>query len=251
MAFSNPKKKKKNRRRNKVSPINPHSIFPTQNAIESDEQHSIWHPKVNFKKHAEKPKLALLIMPFITRGKIIKKERISSHLRFSIGMASSDVGSTAAAAVAAASKVLVLSTATHLKGFLHTKPPFLFTVTTPEEAEERKSESLRREQIGNDDAAVMLTSKVRDDDNDDDDDEALLTNNTEDAAAAIRALPETRAATESMTKNTTEKRPKNKGGEKQFKNQNKKTFATRLAICGHEQQTGKGKKKTRAWRRDS
>jgi len=144
--------------------------------------------------------------------------------------------------------VLVLPTATHLKGFLHTKPPFLFTATTPEEAEERKSESLRREQIGNDDAAVLLTSKVRDDD---DDDEALLNKNTEDAAAATRALPETRAATESMTKNTTEKRPKNKGGEKKLKNQNKKTSATRLAICGHEQQTGKGKKKTRAWRRDS
>jgi hypothetical protein len=155
-------------------------------------------------------------MPFITRGKNIKKEGISSHLRFSIGMASSDVGSTAAAAVAAASKVLVLSTATHLKGFLHTKPPLLFTATTPEEAEERKSESLRREQIGNDDAAVMLTSKLRDDD---DDDEALLTNNTEDAAAAATwALPETRAATESMTKNTTEKRPKNKGGETKKKN---------------------------------
>jgi hypothetical protein len=183
-------------------------------------------------------------MPFIKRGKNIKKERISSHLRFSIGMASSDVGSTAAA-----SKVLVLPTATHLKGFLHTKPPFLFTATTPEEAEERKSESLRREQIGNDDAAVLLTSKVRDDD--DDDDEALLNKNTEDAAAATRALPETRAATESMTKNTTEKRPKNKGGEKKLKNQNKKTSATRLAICGHEQQTGKEKKKTREWRRDS
>jgi hypothetical protein len=108
--------------------------------------------------------------------------------------------------------VLVLSTATHLKGFLHTKPPLLFTATTPEEAEERKSESVRREQIGNDDAAVMLTSKLRDDD---DDDEALLTNKTEDAAAAAAtwALPETRAATESMTKNTTEKRPKNKGWE--------------------------------------
>jgi hypothetical protein len=178
-------------------------------------------------------------MPFITRGKNIKKEGISSHLRFSIGMASSDVGSTAAAA---ASKVLVLSTATHLKGFLHTKPPFLFTVTTPEETEERKNESLRREQIGNDDAAVMLTSEVRDDD---DDDEALLTNNTEDPAAATRALPETRAATESMTKNTTEKRPKNKGGEgkkRKKENQNKRTSATMLAICGHEQQTGKGKK---------
>jgi hypothetical protein len=179
-------------------------------------------------------------MPFITRGKNIKKEAISSHLRFSIGMASSDVGSTAAAAaVAAASKVLVLSTATHLKGFLHTKPPFLFTVTTPEETEERKSESLRREQIGNDDAAVTLTSKVRDDD----DDEALLTNNTEDAAAATRALPETRAATESMTKYTYEKRPKNKGGgkKKKRKNQNKRTSATRLAKCGHKQQTGKEK----------
>jgi len=156
-------------------------------------------------------------MPFITRGENIKKEGISSHLRFSIGMASSDVGSTAAAAVAAASKVLVLSTATHLKGFLHTKPPLLFTATTPEEAEERKSESLRREQIGDDDAAVTLTSKVRDDD-DDDEDDALLTNNIEDAAAAAtRALPETRAATESMTKNTTEKRPKIKGGEKKTK----------------------------------
>jgi hypothetical protein len=156
-------------------------------------------------------------MPFITRGKNIKKEGISSHLRFSIGMASSDVGST----VAAASKVLVLSTATHLKGFLHNKPPFLFTVTTPEETEERKSESLRREQIGNDDAAVTLPSKVRDD-GDDDDDEALLTNNTEDAAAAAtRALPETRAATESMTKYTYEKRPKNKGGGKKRKKKTK------------------------------
>lgn len=183
-------------------------------------------------------------MPFIIRGKNIKKEGISSHLRFSIAMASSDVGSKAAAAVAAASKVLVLSTATHLKGFLHTKPPFLFTVKTPEETEERKSESLRREQIGNDDAAVMLTSEVRDDD---DDDESLLTNNTEDAAAASRALPETRAATESMTKNTTEKRPTNKEGEgkkRKKENQNKRTSATRLAICGDEQQTNReGEKK--------
>jgi hypothetical protein len=242
MAFSNQKKRKEEEIKSR------HSIFPTQYAIESDEEHSIWHPKLNLKKHAEKPKPALLIMPFITRGKNMKKEGISSHLRFSIGMASSDVGSTAAA-VAAASKVLVLSTATHLKGFLHTKPPLLFTATTPEEAEERKSESLRREQIGNDDAAVMLTSKVRDDD---DDEEALLTNNTEDAAAATRALPETRAATESMTKNTTEKRPKNKGGEFFFKNKPKQENLRNKARNMRTRATnGEGEKKTRAWRRDS